>query len=230
MKTMAKTAKQVLQEQAQQAAQDRATGVVPTTRDDGWHDAAQDADMRLSRGVRLKFKDGRFYDENGAELPDGVTAIALGLRHAWVRWSDHRPVEIIERKPGVPLPARETLGYSARDQWEIGPSGAPTDPWVSTRFLYLIGKSGAVYTFTTSSMGGSGAIEKLADAIDFMRRVRPGAVPEIELRSAPMKTRYGVRTKPDFPIVGWRGGDDTLLAKQLPAPSTEELLSDEIPF
>jgi hypothetical protein len=29
--------------------------------------------------------------------------------------------------------------------------------------------------------------------------------------------------------VGWRGGDDTL-AKQLPAPSTEELLDDEIPF
>jgi hypothetical protein len=227
---MAKTAKQIQREQEEQTARDRATSVpAPTTRDDGWHDAAQDADTRLSRGVRLKFKDGKFHDENGSELPDGVTAIALGLRHAWVRWADHRPVEIIERKPGEALPKRETLGYLAKDQWEIGPSGAPTDPWVNTRFLYLIGKSGAIYTFTTSSMGGSGAIEKLADAIEFMRQVRPGAVPEIELRSAPMKTRYGLRTKPDFPIVGWRGGDDTL-AKQLPAPSTEELLNDEIPW
>jgi hypothetical protein len=229
MKPMAKTPKQVLREQEKQAEQDRATGLVPTARDDGWHDAAQDADTRLSRGVRLKFKDGRFYDENGAELPDGVTAVALGLRHAWVRWSDHRPVEIIERKPGQPLPARETLGHTARDQWEIGPSGAAADPWVNTRFLYLSGKAGAVYTFTTSSMGGTGAIEKLADAIDFMPKVRPAAIPEIELRSAPMKTRFGLRTKPDFPIVSWRGGDDTL-AKQLPAPSTEEMMDDEIPF
>ena len=112
---MAKTSKRVLQEQEKQAAQDLATGVAvpPKRHDDGWHDAAQDADARLSRGVRLKFKDGKFYDENGSELPDGATAVALGLRHAWVRWADHRPVEIIERKPGVPLPARETLGYSA---------------------------------------------------------------------------------------------------------------------
>lgn len=226
---MPKTPKRVLQEQEQQVERDRATALVAPT-DDGWRDAAQDADTRLTRGMRLRFKDGKYFDENGTELPEGVTAVALGLRQAWVRWADHRPSEILERKPGQSLPARETLGYSARDQWEIGPSGAPTDPWVCTRFLYLVGQGGGVYTFTTSSMGGNGAIEKLADAIEFMRRVRPGAVPEIELRSAPMKTRYGIRTKPDFPIVGWRGGDDTMLAKQLPTPSTEELLSDEIPY
>jgi hypothetical protein len=232
MKNMAKTPKQVLEEQKKQAERDRTSKAVTPTptqpADDGWRNAASDADTRLSRGVRLKFKDGKFFDENGSELPDGTVAVALGLRQAWIRWAGHRPVEVVERKPGVPLPARETLGHSNRAQWEIGPSGEPTDPWVNTNFMNLVGKSGGIYTFTTSSMGG-GAIERLADAIDFMRRVRPGAVPEIELRSAPMPTRFGARTKPNFPIVGWRGGDDATLAKQLSPPSTEELLDDEIP-
>ena len=61
-------------------------------------------------------------------------------------------------------------------------------------------------TFVTSSFGGARAIADLRDAIETRRRLYgDGAVPVVELVSAPWKTRFCVKVRPAFKIVGWVG-------------------------
>src|SRR5262249_39161451 len=67
--------------------------------------------------------------------------------------------------------------------------------------------SAEAYTFTTSSFGGRGAVADLGDQIARVRFSQPGAVPIVELRSAPMMTKFGKRSRPMFKVVGWKGGE-----------------------
>ena len=55
----------------------------------------------------------------------------------------------------------------------------------------------------------------LADQIARMRCAHPGAVPVVELGTAPMTTRYGRKTRPFFKVVGWKATDGEIDA---PAP------------
>ena len=79
----------------------------------------------------------------------------------------------------------------------------------------------------TTSGGGQSAIADLADTILFMRGARPGAVPLVELSDADMPTRFGMKSRPVFRVVGWRGGEE--LTKLTP-PSAGEIVDDEIAF
>jgi hypothetical protein len=69
--------------------------------------------------------------------------------------------------------------------------------------------------------------------------VKPGAVSLVELQSAPMKTKFGLRTKPLFKVTGWRGGPAepapaiTSTTEFLPAiggPTLADDIADQIPF
>ena len=72
-----------------------------------------------------------------------------------------------------------------------------------------------------------------------MRSAHPGAVPIVELRSAPFPTRFGMKSKPCFKVIGWKsaGGDKSapteklLTVKQADKAVADSVkINDEIPF
>ena len=64
-----------------------------------------------------------------------------------------------------------------------------------------------------------------------MRKLRgPHVVPIVTVGSAPMKTHWGQKMRPDFRIVGWKGlAAEQPLLKPVAPPSTAELIDDELP-
>jgi hypothetical protein len=53
-----------------------------------------------------------------------------------------------------------------------------------------------------------------------MRNTRPGAVPIVELQSRQMKTKFGMKPRPFFQVMGWRVKSDE--ATKLIADSTDK--------
>jgi hypothetical protein len=203
--------------------------------DDGWDDAAAEAAERTIRGTLLKFADWRWTAGKEATLvEDGTKLVALATAAMWVRWENNRPVEHIVRQPGKRLPDREDLGYNDQAEWEKSPDDEPKDPWQNTRLVYLVDPQTAeAYTFSTSSWGGRGAVIDLADSIARMRSVHPGACPVVELRSAKMPTKFGMKSKPILKIVGWKTTDAAETApveKQITSKQADaDVMNDEIP-
>jgi len=176
--------------------------------DDGWGDAAEEANERIIRGTFLKFADWRWTaGQEGRLIPEGTKMAAMGTAAAWVRWEGGKPVEYIVRKAGERLAEREELSHTDEMGWEAGPDNKPRDPWQNTRFVYMVDPATAEeFTFSTSSMGGIAAVSGLGGPIQRMRMARPGAVPIVELRSQDMKTKFGKKSKPWLKIVDWVGG------------------------
>ena len=219
--------------------------LVIATQDDGFSDAAADANAGFLRGTLVTFSDGRWYrGKEKVEIKEGVRYAAVGTAHCWQKWLDKKPVETIMRDPGKPLPDRADLGDSDEADWETGFDGkTPKDPWQNTRALYLIDPMTAeACTFTVSSWAGRAVIADLGDQIVRMRQAHPNAIPIVELGSAPHMTKFGRKTKPVLKIVEWkRGGslvenDEPQLrlvhaeTKSTKAIETANVLDDEIPF
>jgi hypothetical protein len=243
-KTMGTTVEKTMENTMDQQAV--ATLAAPLT-DDGWEDAAVEANERVIKGTLLKFADGRWTKgKEGTPVEDGTRLVAVSTAAGWVKWKDSKPAEYRMRPPGHRLPDREELGELDEAAWEAGPDGKARDPWQSTRFVYLVDLMTAeAFTFSTSGFGGRAAVSDLADQIQRMRFARPGAVPVVELRAAPMLTKFGRKSKPWFKVVGWRsGGSDEGNGAPLPPSSgqppelehsstageTAQVLDDDIPF
>ena len=72
-------------------------------------------------------------------------------------------------------------------------------------------------------------IGALKQQIANVRMAHPGALPLVQLASAPMKTRFGPKPRPDFKVVGWRGGKgDGGTGNATLAPAND--MDDDIPF
>ena len=205
-----------------------ATTTAPPTAGDGWEEEAHSSD-RTVRGNLLKYADRVWaFGRDARPMRKGAQLLAVGVATAWQRWEGKKRVEARIRKPGAPFPTRDALGHTDENQWERRPDGKPRDCWQLTKFVYLIDStSGELFTFVTTSGGGQSAIADLADTILFMRGARPGAVPLVELSDADMPTRFGMKSRPVFRVVGWRGGEE--LTKLTP-PSAGEIVDDEIAF
>jgi hypothetical protein len=205
--------------------------------DGGWNDTAQENKNRLLRGTLLRFSDGRWRKGKEQQLvPDGTELVAECVKAAWIRWQDGKVAEQIIRAAGQRMVDRDELSNTDEAEWPLGPSGEPQDPWRNTRFVWLVNPVSAEgFTFSTSSWGGRGAVGDLADATARMRGARFGAMPVVQLGAAEMPTKYGLKSKPAFKIVGWVGGDAPLAppAKRIAAPEPpiqKPDWEDEIPF
>jgi hypothetical protein len=174
--------------------------------DDGWGDAAAEANERMIKGALLKFNDRRWTKGKEAiPVADGTSLVALATAAMWVRWEDGKPVEYRIRRPGERLPERKELGYDDEREWPNGPGGEPQDVWKNTRLVYLTDDATAeAFTFSTSSGGGRSAVIDLGDQIARMRFTHPEAAPIVELRAADMTTRFGRKSKPWFRVTGWK--------------------------
>ena len=111
--------------------------------------------------------------------------------------------------------------------------GRPTPPWQHTVVAYGIDpEGGGTYTYVSSTVGGHIAIDQLDEAVE-TKRLLAGAqvMPRVRLSERPMKTKYGLKSRPHFEIVagGSRGDGGALppapaplqLPDAAPGPATE---------
>jgi hypothetical protein len=207
-----------------------------TGTNDGWSDAAAEAAESVVRGTLLRFADWHWTaGQADKPLPEGTQLVAWETAAGWVKWADGKPVEYLMREPGQRLRDRDELGDTDAASWEAGPGGEPRDPWQNSRFVYLFDSNTLeVFTFSTSSFGGRGAVTYLGDQIQRMRSARPGAIPVVELTAAPMKTKFGNKSKPVFKVIRWIDAANRAPAedepKQVTAAPLAAELCDEIPF
>ena len=181
-------------------------------------------------GKMVKFLDGRYIVDKTEPLPATTTLVAVNVITAWVRWGDGNLPENRVTHVGQSHPLREELPDRDKTKWPPGLNDEPNDPWRDTRYLHLIDpNTGADYTFVTESYGGRKAIGALKQQIANVRMAHPGALPLVQLASAPMKTRFGPKPRPDFKVVGWRGGKgDGGTGNATLAPAND--MDDDIPF
>jgi hypothetical protein len=94
--------------------------------------------------------------------------------------------------------------------------------------------TGAEYVFISDSAGGRIAIGQLKEQIRNIRFAQPNAVPLVKLGSAPFKTRYGVKERPNFEVVEWRNKGSDQAQQQLAEDRDENAFGvpfdDDIPW
>jgi hypothetical protein len=191
------------------------------------------------RGQMLKYTDGYYVVDKTEPLPD-EPLVAVGVTTVWVKWRDGKPVEHCVTATGQAHPERDDLPDHDETLWPPGVDGKPADPWKDTRYLYLVNpRTGADYTFVTDTYGGRRAIGNLKSKINNVRVAYPGAVPVINATSAPFKTQFGMKKRPEFEVISWRkanGGStpdapNDPKAKLVEQPKAkDQQFEDDIPF
>lgn len=178
-------------------------------------------------GDFLKFSKGDWlYGRDSLDMPKGARLIVnvAGLKVGWQRWEGGKPSESVMGlvMDGFSPPARASLGDTDKDLWERDEqTGQPRDPWQATNTVVLKDEKGdALYTFSTSSKGGIGAIAKVAGEYGRRMRAHPTQLPvvtlDVESYQHPNKA-YGRIKNPKFVVVGWvedAGFKDALAADQ----------------
>src|SRR5262249_29163314 len=170
--------------------------------------------MSTSRivGDLLKFTKGDYYaGQQAREIPIGTkfAAIMDQLATGWNKWRDSIPVEQIMGlvANGYTPPRRSELGDADQDQWETDDEGRPRDPWQFVNYLILADPdTKGLYTFTTSTRGGLGAVGELCKVYGKEMRARPNEYPLVELGVGSYQHRdkaYGRIKFPVFKVVGW---------------------------
>ena len=186
-------------------------------------------------GQFIKDADGQIHRHRLHRRQDRRTARRALGRHrrgdglgAWGEDNDgnKRPIEHRVTEAGKIHPDRDDLPDQDESQWSPGLDGKPADPWKDTRYLYLINpRSGQSYTFVTDSYGGRRAVGSLKSKILNVRWVYPGAVPLIKCTSAPFKTQYGMKRRPEFKILEWRNrGGGSPIEDPISRPQLEHKL------
>jgi hypothetical protein len=166
-------------------------------------------------GELLKFSKGDWLaGQENREIADGTKLVAVmeSLVVGWQRWENQRPVSyrmglLVE---GFVPPPREELGDDDEALWESDDTGEARDPWQMTNYLQLVdpGNKDTVYTFTTSSKGGLGAIAKLCREYGraHEKEHRDNQYPVVMLTTGSYAHRdrsLGRIKFPQFTIVGW---------------------------
>jgi len=115
----------------------------------------------------------------GIEIPVGtqLAAIIPGMLAGRVKWSNGELVEqalvpITDAYDSEAL--RASLGDTDRSQWPKGDDGQPEDPWKEAAYLPMKNlKTGAKYTYSTSSVGGTRAVKRLVATYAWQMRSAP---------------------------------------------------------
>ena len=95
--------------------------------------------------------------------------------------------------------------------------GRPRKPWALTYVIYMVNlKNGALFTYANSTFGAMLCYTQLEEQVAVMRMLRGEHVyPIANLDRRPMKTSFGIKTRPHLEIIDWRapkGGDGSLVA------------------
>jgi hypothetical protein len=186
------------------------------TTNDGFAVPENSSSGSMIMGRMLKFNNDAEYVFNKTEkLSAETTLVAVGVATVWVHWVDGKPAEHRITHEGHVHPDREDLPDQDQDLWPPGLSG-PADPWKDTRYLHLVDpQTGMDFTFVTDTFGGRRAVSDLKSQIRNVRSAHPLALPVLQLKSTTMPTKFGVRQRPEFKVVGWTG---RLASQEVAAP------------
>jgi hypothetical protein len=178
-----------------------------TTTTDGFAVPENSSSGSMIVGRMLKFNNDAEYVFNKTEkLPAETTLVAVGVITAWVGWVGNKPAEHRITQEGQIHPDREDLPDQDQDLWPPGLNGEPSDPQRDTRYLHLVDpQTGMDFTFVTDTFGGRRAVSDLKNQIRNVRSAHPAALPILQLGSTTMSTKFGVRQRPEFKVVGWTG-------------------------
>lgn len=189
----------------QQQETDMTATNIATTTNDGF-DVQENTSSSSIIGTMMKFTEGQYRINKDQVVPIGTPLVAKAVVTAWVHWVDQKPAEHRITQPGKSHPLRDELPDQDEAAWPPGLNQEPSDPWRDTRYLHLVDqKTGADYTFITDGVGGRQGIADLKNAIANVRHAHPAALPIVALNSVPMKTKFGVRSRPQFNVVEWVG-------------------------
>ena len=207
---------------------------------DGWDAAAIDMAANPMKGMaNASFDNGAFF--RGKEktlIKPEERFIAIDVREGYMFLKKDTPPEFVMRPLGGPKPPRPD-SFTDKESWpfKFNSQTERDDPWKYNRFVFLLDpQSAQVTVFNTHTFGGDIGVNELAKAIQTMRAAHPGAVPIVQLESRQWKTKFGMRPRPFFNIVGWHFKDN---APQPPTDSngqgggpikTINAFDDEIPF
>jgi hypothetical protein len=213
---------------------------LPTTYSNGsaWDDG-EDRGSHPIKGPIVKCTDGFWSARDGSKLPGQL--LACGTATILQCWKDGMPIDTVSE---YPLPNVDSLNEKIPEEtWEKDKfTGVKVAPWRKCWLAYLLDPvTMARYTFINSTAGARQAVDNLRDAVKLMRGIRgDSATPLVELASAPMKTKYGTKNRPEFRIVRWvvLGGDGNGSGvKQIAGPQLQEVkppsicetLNDDLP-
>jgi len=194
-------------------------------------------------GEMLRFSKGDYIVGQNDTVSIGTTfTVNLDeLMAGWIKWLDNKPVEhiMVRVADGAPPKKRSDLGDDDKTLWELDNQGKARDPWQFTNYLPLMNEKGELFTFTTSSRGGLGAIADLSRRYARHRNVFP--VIALNVDSYQHKIRELGRIKfPVFEPAGYAPKNDFLTALAgagliAAEPETAEAdpkdeFNDQVPF
>lgn len=220
----------------------RTSGAVALPERNVFEQYAEAANGNRIIGDFLKFAKGDWlYGRDAEEMERGTRLVAnvAELKVGWQRWEGGKPTETIMGRvmdAFVP-PVRASLGDDDKELWERDEkTNQPRDPWQLTNTLILKSEKGDdLYTFSTSSKGGIGAIAKIAGEFGKHMRARPNELPVVALEVdsyAHSDKKLGRIKVPVFKLVGWTDKaafEEALAADEAAAADVSEG-EDEIPF
>jgi len=161
----------------------------------------------------------KWIDRDGLPLPSQM--LVAGFTTELRCWKDKKLEKITEH----PLPNPADLNTAIPiSEWETGLDGRPRAPWALTYVVYLIDLDrGALYSYANNTFGARLLYENLEEQVTVMRMIRGNHVlPIVRLEQRPMKTQYGMKTRPHLHIIDWRapgdGGDPPKPVSQSPTP------------
>jgi len=171
---------------------------------------------RVTRGTVARWADTtNWVDRDGLPLPSPM--LVIGYTTILRRWKEHRPEDITEH----PLPEPAALNAAIPiKEWEVGLDGKLQEPWKLTYVVYLVDlKTGSLFTYANNTFGAMLAYNNLEEKIAVMRMLRGEHVfPIVNLEKRPMKTAYGMKTRPHFHPIDWRSPGGSQLVPQSPTP------------
>jgi hypothetical protein len=194
---------------------------------DGFVDHGE-AEDRLIKGTLLRCVDGRWSARDGLPAPTSPL-LATTLLTVAQRWQNKVPIQTIIKGKGEWPDIARLNEQIPQSEWEPDVTGQPRPPWQIQRLVYLVNEATCErFTFASGTAGAHICCNDLRDRVADKRFLTGDAaiLAVVELSSKTMRTKFGVKARPDFKIVGWHGRDPV----PLPAPTAAKILDDEIPF
>jgi AAA domain-containing protein/DNA primase RepB-like protein len=159
---------------------------------DSYDKYARSAGMWFGDLLKFNGKTGEWTaGQQGVEVQAGteLAAIIPAMLVGFVRWQDGELIaqEMVPLTPDYdPRPLRASLGDTDRAMWPKGEDGEPEDPWKEGALLPLKNlKTGAEYTYSTSSVGGCRAVKQLVGAYSKQIKAAPettsGHLPVVQI-------------------------------------------------
>jgi hypothetical protein len=207
-----------------------------------------DPETRIIEGDIVKFdgaKHPSWMLKDGSPFPTGPEYLVLRMLRAVQCFKDQECLDTIIEKAGETLPdVGELNAKIPRADWELW-QGQPRPPWSLQYVMYLLRvPDAAVFTVINGTTGLKIAYDRLQKRIRTLQSfTAPDAMVFVSLGTAPMKTQFGMRVRPEFVFVrAWSPSDtriehssaqmieDKSTAKKAEPETISEELNDAIRF